>query len=307
MTKNNFKFETHRHCPHCGPGEKVTRIAARNGKITPAQFASRGEHKRIHPSYHLCCQCRCLFASPSLSLEDLKAGYHFGYEASPEVGMLAAEAYKEFFVEEVQDETPDRQSLMEIGCGAGWFLQSMKEVGFERVVGFDPSESTVTQAPESIRGSIIRENFNPTSATQSNLSVICLFQVAEHLFDPQSVFTDLWKRLKPGGILYIVSHNHEAMSARLLGPHSPIYDFQHCQLYSPGSLSKILRTCGFESIHTKSFENAYPLNYWWHLLPIAYPWKGLGESLLELSGLANRRVPIQAGNFALWAKKPLYP
>jgi hypothetical protein len=109
--------------------------------------------------------------------------------------------------------------------------------------------------------------------------------------------------LQEGGALFIVSHNRRALSARLLGLKSPIFDIEHLQLFSPRSLRYALERAGFDEVELHPVLNRYPLHYWLKLLPLPAPLKARALARLKGSKLGKLPVKIAAGNFAAVAFK----
>jgi SAM-dependent methyltransferase len=67
-----------------------------------------------------------------------------------------------------------RQSIVEVGCGKGFFLEMLLSMGFD-VVGFDPTY-------EGRNPRIVRQYFDPTAGIRA--SGIVLRHVLEHIQDP---------------------------------------------------------------------------------------------------------------------------
>jgi hypothetical protein len=75
-----------------------------------------------------------------------------------------------------------------------------------------------------------------------SLNLVTCFQTFEHLADPLAMCGDAFHLLKPGGAVLFVGHNRRAVSARILGRRSPIFDIEHLQLFSPASVRRMVTT-----------------------------------------------------------------
>ena len=85
------------------------------------------------------------------------------------------------------------KSIVEIGCGKGFFLEHLSQLGFN-IVGVDP-------AYEGDNPNIIKAYFNPELSLSAE--VISLRHVLEHIPNPLVFLTDLAQSNNHRGIVYI--------------------------------------------------------------------------------------------------------
>ena len=102
--------------------------------------------------------------------------------------------------------------------------------------------------------------------------------------------------LKPGGVLCLVGHNRRALSARLLGTKSPIFDIEHLQLFSPESFRRLLTTAGLTSASVFPFWNRYPVSYWTRMFPFPPGLKRVLLKSLSATRIGRVTLPLPAGN-----------
>jgi SAM-dependent methyltransferase len=192
---------------------------------------------------------------------------------------------------------------VDVGTGDGAFLTELLVQGFHNVTGIEPSTAPIDSADPSIRPLIRQGVFCEGSFGDASLSLITCFQTIEHLSDPLVFCRDAYRALCPGGALFLIGHNYRAMSATILGRRSPIFDLEHLQLFSPGSMRCLLRGAGFAQIETFPIFNHYPLAYWARLFP--FPARVKARLLAALDALPVGRwiIPLPAGNLAAVAYK----
>jgi hypothetical protein len=111
--------------------------------------------------------------------------------------------------------------------------------------------------------------------------------------------------LRPGGLAYFVTHDVEALPAKLMGEMSPIIDVEHIYLFGKATLSRLVKESGLEVLAVRSMKNRYPLNYWLKML-FKKGFGALAGDLVRKSGLGKFAIPIAAGNIFVVARKP-YP
>jgi hypothetical protein len=91
--------------------------------------------------------------------------------------------------------------------------------------------------------------------------------------------------------LVAVVHNRRALSARLLGAKSPVFDIEHLQLFSTASSRRLFRLAGFSDVRAVPIWNRYPLHYWIKLFPFPATTKKMVVSYTSQgSGVSDSRA-----------------
>ena len=167
-----------------------------------------------------------------------------------------------------------------------------------------PPLAPIEAADPSLRPLIRHDIFRPNSFRPSSLSLITCFQTIEHLADPLTFCRDAWRPLKPGGALFLIGHNRRAVSAKLLGRKSPIFDIEHMQLFSATSIRNLLKAADFPDVEVRTSYNRYPVRYWAQLFPFPKRMKMmLNMGLPEVERVGRVIIPLPAGNLAAVAYK----
>ncbi len=92
-------------------------------------------------------------------------------------------------------------SLLDVGCGCGFFLKAAAKRGW-RVTGIDPSEQSVRFARD-LLGDAVHEKTLNAFAVQEPYDVITLINVLDHSLHPWKDLHRIMDLLKPGGIVFI--------------------------------------------------------------------------------------------------------
>ncbi|HTV21704.1 MAG TPA: class I SAM-dependent methyltransferase [Polyangiaceae bacterium] len=289
-----------RACPVCGSDNQYRVFkeaafdASRWGRFA---FASRKTPEYMHYRLLECRRCDVLYANPLPTRESLEAAYREADFDSGEEARYAGNAYAEF-LPQILSKLTRREAALDIGTGDGAFLEHLLRSGFQRVVGVEPSKAPVDAAAPSVRGLIRQSPFRRSDFEPGSFSLITCFQTMEHVYEPLELCQSAFELLHPGGALFLVCHDRRALSARVLGTRSPIYDIEHLQLFSRESLSYALRRAGYNDIATHSVVNRYPISYWTKLFPLPPRAKGAALGALKKSGLGSVSLSLSAGNFA---------
>jgi SAM-dependent methyltransferase len=295
-----------RACPLCG-GDDFQILAEATideGRLTDSAFASRKLPEYMHSRMVECNLCGMLYANPVLRPETLADAYKEASFDSSAESRLAATTYRALLDPHLTA-LPGRRSALDIGAGDGAFVEQLLRLGFEDVIGVEPSIAPIEAANPAIRGYLTCGIFAAEQFAAESLDLITCFQVIEHVWDPVKITKDALELLKPGGLFFLVVHDRRAFSARLMGTKSPIFDIEHLQLFDSPTSAALLRNVGFDSIKVSSVRNQYPVDYWLKLFPIPRPVKSAMRRLAELSGIGKLLLSLPAGNLAVVGQKPM--
>ncbi|MCX6620154.1 MAG: class I SAM-dependent methyltransferase, partial [Acidobacteria bacterium] len=211
-----------------------------------------------------CAKCRLIRLFPWPKPEDLGRYYppDYWFQPSGSLSERLEERYRRFvlrdhihFVSEAMravEGPPGR--VLDVGCGGGLFLRMLKEAGAE-VAGLDFSADAAAIAwhhngvPVAV-GSLPRAPF-----AASSCSVITMFHVLEHLYDPMTYLEAAHRLLKPDGRLVIQVPNAACWQFLLLGENWSGVDIpRHLINFRDSDLDTLLSHAGFEVLRHKHFN-----------------------------------------------------
>jgi SAM-dependent methyltransferase len=291
-------MRTERPCPLCGEGQSATLFAEANvdpRRLGEFAFASRKLPEYMHHRLLLCAACDLVFADAKVDEDQLHVAYEGAAFDSAREAAAAAATYARL-LDPVLAMLPDRSAALDIGTGDGAFLRHLLALRFERVHGIEPSSAPIAAAAADVRGLIRQGVFEAGMFESRSFSLVTCFQTIEHVADPLDLCREAVRLLKPGGVLCLVGHDRRAMSARILGRKSPIFDIEHLQLFSPVSFEGLLRRAGLTAIRVRHFWNRYPLSYWTRLVPLHERGKTALLQAWQAFGISGLPVPLPAGN-----------
>jgi len=121
---------------------------------------------------------------------------------------------------------PAQARVLDVGCAAGYFLRVLREAGHD-VHGVEVS---------------------PAIAREAN-DLVTLWDVIEHVPDPQAVLRTIRRLLKPTGHLLLETQNVASRWARLLGRRWHHYKHhEHLYHFTPATIRRLLDDCGFRAL-----------------------------------------------------------
>ena len=285
-------------CAICGPGVSATELYPATftpADLSPAVFSARRLPDRVHYRMVRCDRCGLIRSDPvadAATLADLYRESSFDYE--PEVENLKLTYGRH--LAGLDGLGARHGSLLEIGCGNGFFLDVAREAGYAEVRGVEPSAAAVELASPGTRPAIVQAMFRPGLFPPESFDVACLFQVFDHVPDPRALLAAVHEVLRPGGLLLCLNHDVESLSARLLKDRSPIIDIEHTYLYSRATQGSMLELEGFEVAASGSVRNTYSLAYLVRLLPLPGSLKRPLLSLLRATRAGGLRASVPLGN-----------
>ncbi len=298
--------EERRTCPLCGTMGRPTLFS--EAKLNHAQldafaFASRKTPEFMHHRLVRCVRCDMVYADPAPTAESLDQAY---LEADFDSGVEAHHASRTYgrILDDLLDRLPNRAGALDIGTGDGSFLAELLKRGFTNVGGIEPSSAPIAAADPQVRSLIHHGPFTADARQPGSLSLVTCFQTIEHLRDPLAFCREAGSLLRPGGALLLVAHNRRALSARLLGERSPIFDVEHLQLLSLRSARSLLKQAGFTAVSARPIVNRYPLTYWVRLSPLPRRAKDSVTRALASLPYSSLAVPMAAGNMAVVGFRP---
>ena len=271
--------------------------------LNPAVFSARRVPDRTHYRLMRCRSCGLVrsdpIADPSL-LPDLyaRAEFHYGGELDS-----LRETYGAYLAR-LSALGARTGALLEIGCGNGFLLEEALRQGWASVSGVEPSEAAVAEAPPAVRERIVCDVMRRGLFDAEALDAVCMFQTLDHIAEPAALLDECFRVLRPNGMILCLNHDVEALSARVLREHSPIFDIEHTYLYSRRTLGRLLEKHGFRVRDSGRVLNRYSVQYLAQLLPVPAAPKRRLLGLLQRTPIGKIRATVPLGNLFVIGQKP---
>lgn len=146
-------------------------------------------------------------------------------------------------------------TLLDVGCGDGWFLREMQTVGWS-VSGLDPDPEAVAVARAS--GLAVREGMLEDGVfADGHFDAITLNHVVEHLPDPVGTLSVCRRILKPGGLIWVSTPNLGSRGHALFGEDwRGLEPPRHLVLFTRAALVRALSDAGFDVVRLPAIHVA---------------------------------------------------
>jgi SAM-dependent methyltransferase len=173
---------------------------------------------------HFCLDCTFLF---NASFDENLVGYGISYENAQNHSKIFEKHIDKLIFRITQEKQINQHSILEIGCGNGYFLRKLIEANKNSGCGFDKS---LGSNGSDDRLSLLGKYYDEQDA--GDFDAVISRHVVEHILDNNSLIS-LLKRKNPSAQYFI-----ETPSLEWIVNHNAFYDifYEHCSYFSKKSL-----------------------------------------------------------------------
>lgn len=258
---------------------------------------------KLHYKINKCSRCGLIFSSPIFPDEKLSKFYReslCNYE--DQIPYLIKTYFK--IIKEIKKDLPKNPKVLEVGCGNGFFIKALVDLGLTKnVFGVEPGSKMVLKADSSVRNQIKIDVFKPSLFPKKKFDLILCFHTLDHMFNPKEFIQGAFSMLKNGGYIIVVVHDTEGLSVKVFGEGSAIFDIEHIYLFNKKTLSEIFLLSNFKVIKVFNVVNRYPLNYWVGMSGFPPVIKKFTNYIVNIFGIGKISFSIPAGNIGIIARK----
>ncbi|MCM8800340.1 MAG: class I SAM-dependent methyltransferase, partial [Candidatus Omnitrophica bacterium] len=132
-------------------------------------------------------------------------------ESNYKYWIIKKECYKVVKIFKIKQ--PKNYKLLDIGCGKGERLKFFKDLGFS-VLGLEVSD-TVDYAREHFNLEIIKKDIYQADFEDNSFDIVTLFNVLEHIHNPNKLLKEIYRILKDNGFLVIQIPNTDSLQFKI--------------------------------------------------------------------------------------------
>ena len=227
-----------------------------------------------------CRQCGLIYQNPQLSQSDLSAHYPDNYLPYQQ-DSVGKKLYTQQILQDrgiarychcVVQHQPQSGRLLDVGCSTGKFLYAMQQRKWQ-VQGVELSAYAAERARQALGLNVYTGTLIEAAYEDYSFDAITLWDVLEHVPDPQATLKEIYRILKPGGLLLLSMPNPISVEARFFGGNWVGWERpRHLYLIPPKLIGRYLQFAGLEYEGMESFNGRFTLT----LLSVEFALKSRG-------------------------------
>ena len=165
-------------------------------------------------------------------------------------------------------------SLLDVGCERGFFLEAARR-HFE-VYGVETNSNTAEQARR-VGADVFNGTLREANYPDAAFDVVTAFHVIEHVDSPRVQLQEMFRILKPGGLLVVETPNIDNMWFRVFRSRWRQFIHDHYFFFDPRTMALLLKSVGFTPLEVSTIGKQANLHflcarmgrYWRSFLPLA--------------------------------------
>lgn len=294
-----------KNCPICHSDKNKVFLKAKpsifSGSLTPEQYACTTYDHSFQTDILECRECHHIFASMVPEEADFAMLYgNVVDETYVKEAPIRQRTFHHYLMHMLKHAKRafggdiSNKAILEVGSYYGGFLDESRKAGIP-IVGIEPCNDAVSFCRNN--GHTVYNGIFESWTNPDNLSfdVIALWDVFEHIGDPNKFLARAYELLKPGGVLCFSTMDVKALVPRLMGRHWPWFMTMHVNYYSKKSLRNVLARNGFTLTHTHYHPHYVSVRYICHKLAIMYrPTRWLWKWIGSKRQINDRVIPFNA-------------
>jgi SAM-dependent methyltransferase len=240
----------------CLCGEDKNHIVYQfDNKLSP----SNERHFEI--SNETICKCECcglLFMNPrkeATEIQDEDAPLMNDFYISQEENRLST---FRLYLRKINSLCPNKGNLLDVGCAAGYFVKVAIDDGWN-TMGIDPNKELIDYGKNKFNIPLFNSTLETIKTSQFN--VITLWDVIEHVPNPNDILAQCYQLLEKDGLVVINYPNVGSTFVKTFKKKWWFFVSNHLWYFTPKTISELLEKHGFHVIQQKRHFQILSLIY----------------------------------------------
>lgn len=225
-------------------------------------------------SVYKCKACKLIWVGDAINEEKLKAFYSNDYYTNFYVKRTG---FRNYLSNEKIHRTNARNNIniinrvknidslkvLDIGCACGFYIDEMEKLKKCDVYGVEFSKWAIQYAREKLglKNIFFQERHKHFDFKNNFFDIVFLFGTIEHIINPREMLAEVYRILKPEGLLMITTLDTKSLIPfYLIKPPEHLYYFNH------NNLPILLKDTGFKTLINKPYFFYYYIFQIFHVL-----------------------------------------
>lgn len=230
-------------------------------KVIRCNLCKSENHQQLYnvKGYNIvkCVECGLVFINPQPTPEEIQEVYanqQIVFNGAGESGLNDYLNRKDTMVKVLGydgrlfgiEKHVNKGKILDIGCAAGFFLDYARSKGWD-ACGIEISPWAREIAQLQLGLNIFNKTLKELAFPDNHFDVITMYDVLEHTADPLSELQEVFRVLKPGGLLVLNLPNINSLLARINKSNWLKLDPpQHLYHFTPETISRMVNSVGFK-------------------------------------------------------------
>lgn len=291
-------------CPLCGHTRATPLYAASEENWCRAEAFTQFYADHLHGPYVVCSHCGLWYVSPRPGHETLTAlvetndnsAYLEEWPWRSANDQLAARQLRQFL---------KGGRVLELGCGQGCLMQQLA-ADFEPI-GVDLGLGQLQGAMRLVRRPVVAALAEQLPFAANSLEGVVAMHLIEHVLHPGAVLGEVFRVLKPGGVLMLETPDAGSALALRKGAKWWYLMSFHLTLWPRQTLVDALKAAGFELLLVQAPKRVWGLGYLAGRAARRAPWLGPLAALVRVTPLGRWHLRLRPPDVVrVVAVKPLH-
>jgi SAM-dependent methyltransferase len=248
-------------------------------------------------------ECGLIFMQPRLSAVELVRAYEDVEDQAYLEHSAARVQTFEYNLKQVEHHLAPGDRVLDVGSHCGIFLKVAEQRGID-ITGVEPSRWAVEAARAITSRPVVHGTLADLPPGPRPFDVVTMWDVLEHLHDPEAELRRIAGLLKPGGTLMLSTLMIDNWFPRLMGRNWPWLMDMHLYYFTEGSLADMLGRAGFRIVESRSYCHIITLDYLMSkLASLGVPFLEHAGRLLADTAPGKALVPFRFGDIKLFVCK----
>lgn len=201
-----------------------------------------------------CKKCGLVYVNPRPTKQEIGKFYPKAYFLPPTDAKSGIDKYQYEKMKKIK-KFKKAGKILDIGCGAGYFIAVAKENGWE-TRGVEVSKVAADYAWKKFGINVFAGELREAGYPDEYFDVVTLWHVLAHLLNPSETLAEVNRVLKKGGLLVLTVPNISGFQAKIFKEFWFHLDVpRHLYFFEPSTLKQMLRKNGFKILNANHFSS----------------------------------------------------